>query len=147
MSNTHIRGGIQEQLNRIPLLEEQVRGLQRLQRTIDETNDQLNQYMEDQQIDDNWVIQQGNPIHKWNHIKTYLTQIEWQIINNNNQLTIENEDIKATRQQIEDLTITIWNRIGTRIEQQTYFQKINQLKDAIEWTEEEQIDITNFEYI
>jgi len=147
MSNTHIRGGIQEQLNRIPLLEEQVRGLQRLQRTIDEINDQLNQYMEDQQIDDNWVIQQGNPIHKWNHIKTYLTQIEWQIINNNNQLTIENEDIKATRQQIEDLTITIWNRIGTKIEQQAYFQKINQLKDAIEWTEEEQIDITNFEYI
>src|SRR5215469_1713483 len=147
MSNTHIRGGIQEQLNRIPLLEEQVRGLQRLQRTIDEINDQLNQYMEDQQIDDNWVIQQGNPIHKWNHIKTYLTQIEWQIINNNNQLTIENEDIKATRQQIEDLTITIWNRIGIRIEQQAYFQKINQLKDAIEWTEEEQIDITNYEYI
>ena len=138
---------IQQQLAQIPILQERIRGLQRLQEKINEINREFNQFLEEQQIDDSWVINQQDPMCKWNHIKTYLTQVQWQIINNNNQMTTEKESIKETRQQVEDLRILIWDRIGKSIEQQAYFQKINQLKDQITYTDQDQYDITNFEYI
>ena len=133
-------------------LQERIRGMQqqtrRLQGRIDEINKSFNNFMEEQQIDDNWVLEQQNPINKWTHIKTYFTQIQWQIINNNNLLTVETESIKETRQQVNDLRITIWEQIGPKIEQQAYFEKINQIKDqATIYTDNDQYDITNFEYI